>query len=51
MNGDGLGLGIPIYGEFVNSLDRALRDRCTLYVPNILAGPADQSVGMKRLAG
>lgn len=49
--GGGTGWCIRTHGEFVESLDRALRDRSTLYVFNILLDPTDRSAGMKRLAG
>ena len=48
--GGGTGLRIRTYGEFVESLNRALRDPSTLYVLNILLDPADRSAGTKRLA-
>ncbi len=51
MNGDGVMLGIRIYGEFLDMLDRALSVRGMLDVPTILADPADQAVGMKLAAG
>lgn len=49
--GGGTGWCIRTHGEFVESLDRALRDPSTLYVFNILLDPTDRSAGMKRLAG
>jgi indolepyruvate decarboxylase len=49
--GGGTGLCIRTYGEFVESLNRALRDPSMLYVFNIPLDPADRSAGMKRLAG
>jgi indolepyruvate decarboxylase len=49
--GGGTGLCIRTYGEFVESLNRAMDDPLTLYVFNILLDPADRSAGMKRLAG
>lgn len=47
--GDETGVRIRTHGEFVESLNRALRDPSTLYVLNILLDPADRSVGMRRL--
>ena len=49
--GGGTGLCIRTHGEFVESLNRALRDPSSLYVFNILLDPADRSDGMRRLAG
>lgn len=48
--GTGVGIRIATHGEFVAALDRALADRNTLYVLNVLLDPADRSPGMVRLA-
>lgn len=48
--GAGVGLRITTHGEFVAALDRALADRCGLYVLNVLLDPSDRSPGMVRLA-
>lgn len=48
--GAGVGVRIKTHGEFVLALDRALADRHTLYVLNVLLDPADRSPGMVRLA-
>ncbi len=48
--GGGIGSRVATHGEFVAALDRALADRHTLHVLNVLLDPADRSPAMVRLA-
>jgi indolepyruvate decarboxylase len=48
--GTGVGIRVTTHGDFMAALDRALADRHTLYVLNVLLDPADRSPGMVRLA-
>ena len=48
--GGGVGHRVSTHGEFVQSLQTALRDNKQLHVLNVLLDPADRSPAMVRLA-